>query len=86
MPAPWNKTTFWLIGPRLDLTFTKDLYFTSFVQYNEQIKNLNINTRLQWRFAPASDIYLVYTDNYLPSPFNVKDRALVFKMNYWWNL
>lgn len=86
MPAPWNKTTFWLIGPRADITFTNKLFLTSFVQYNEQIKNLNINTRLQWRFAPASDIFLVYTDNYLPSPWNVKNRAFVFKMNYWWNL
>jgi hypothetical protein len=86
MPAPWNQTTFWLIGPRADITFTNKLFLTSFVQYNEQIKNVNLNTRLQWRFAPASDIYLVYTDNYLPSPWNVKNRAFVFKMNYWWNL
>ena len=84
--APWNKTVFWLVGPRVDITFTNSLYFTSFVQYNEQVNNLNINTRLQWRFKPASDIYLVYTDNYIPSPWNVKNRAFVFKMNYWWNL
>ncbi len=84
--APWNKTVFWLVGPRVDITFTNSLYFTSFVQYNEQINNLNINTRLQWRFKPASDIFLVYTDNYIPSPWNVKNRAFVFKMNYWWNL
>ncbi|MEP7268088.1 MAG: DUF5916 domain-containing protein [Saprospiraceae bacterium] len=86
LPAPWNKSIFWLVGPRVDVTFTNKLFLTSFMQYNEQIKNVNINTRLQWRFAPASDIYLVYTDNYLPSPWNVKNRALVFKMNYWWNL
>lgn len=84
--APWNKTIFWLIGPRVDITFTNSLYLTSFVQYNEQVNNLNINTRLQWRFKPASDIFLVYTDNYIPSPWNVKNRAFVFKMNYWWNL
>ncbi|MEP7323203.1 MAG: DUF5916 domain-containing protein, partial [Saprospiraceae bacterium] len=84
--APWNRTVFWLVGPRVDVTFTNSLYFTSFVQYNQQINNLNINTRLQWRFKPASDIFLVYTDNYIPSPFNVKNRAIVFKMNYWWNL
>lgn len=86
LSAPWNNTTFWLVGPRIDVTFTNSLYFTSFVQYNKQINNLNINTRLQWRFKPASDIFLVYTDNYIPSPFNVKNRAIVFKMNYWWNL
>jgi hypothetical protein len=93
LEAPWNKTRFWLVGPRVDVTFTNSLYFTSFIQYNEQIKNLNINTRLQWRFKPASDIFLVYTDNYFvnpdtffSTPWSVKNRAIVFKMNYWWNL
>ena len=28
------------------------------------IENININSRLQWRFKPMSDVYLVYTDNY----------------------
>jgi hypothetical protein len=85
MPAPWNTTKLWLVSPRIDLTVTNNLYFTTFVQYNNQLKNVNINTRLQWRYKPASDIFLVYTDNYLPAPFSVKNRALVLKITYWWN-
>jgi len=85
MPAPWNTTRLWLVSPRIDLTMTNNLYWTTFVQYNNQLKNVNINTRLQWRYKPASDIFLVYTDNYLPSPFMVKNRALVLKITYWWN-
>ncbi len=38
--------------------------------YNEQVGNLNINTRFQWRLKPASDLFLVYTDNYIPFPIN----------------
>ena len=86
LPQPWGNTTFWLIGPRLDVTFTNKLYFTTFIQYNEQLKNVNLNTRLQWRYKPASDFYLVYTDNYYPAPFPVRNRAFVLKFNYWWNL
>ncbi|MFY0688163.1 MAG: hydrolase [Cyclobacteriaceae bacterium] len=86
LPAPWDVTTFWLVGPRLDVTFTEKMYFTGFLQYNEQINNLNINTRFQWRYAPASDLFIVYTDNYLPEPFGVKNRAIVLKLTYWWNL
>ncbi|MGN6619320.1 MAG: DUF5916 domain-containing protein [Ilyomonas sp.] len=86
LPQPWGNTTFWLIGPRLDVTFTNKLYFTTFIQYNEQLKNVNLNTRLQWRYKPASDFYLVYTDNYYPAPFSVRNRAFVLKFNYWWNL
>lgn len=86
MQSPWNKTTFWLVGPRIEVTFTNTLFFTTFIQYNNQQKNINLNTRFQWRYKPASDLYIVYTDNYFPAPFNVKNRALVLKFNYWWNL
>ena len=96
LPAPWGRTTFWLVGPRFDLTMTNTLYLTTFVQYNEQAKNMNVNARIQWRYKPASDLFIVYTDNYLPTaglpnmetngPFNVKNRALVVKWTYWWNL
>jgi len=93
---PWGHTTFWLVGPRFDVTLTNTLYFTAFVQYNEQQKNLNLNTRVQWRYKPASDVFLVWTDNYLPEYlqpgqnvpglFSVRNRALVLKWTYWWNL
>ena len=85
-PSPGEIRDFLLVGPRIDVTFTNNLYFTAFVQYNEQIKNMNINTRLQWRYKPASDFFLVYTDNYYTNPFAVRTRAVVLKFNYWWNL
>jgi hypothetical protein len=85
LPEPWARTTFWLVGPRLDVTMTNKLFLTAFVQYNEQRKNVNLNTRLQWRYQPASDLFVVYTDNYLPAPFAVRNRALVIKLTYWWN-
>jgi Domain of unknown function (DUF5916)/Carbohydrate family 9 binding domain-like len=86
MPEPLKDAQFWLIGPRMDLTMTNKLFFTTFVQYNEQQKNVNLNTRFQWRYKPASDLFIVYTDNYLPAPFNVKNRSLVLKLTYWWNI
>lgn len=86
LPEPWNTRRFWLVGPRLDVTMTNKLYFTAFAQYNEQQKNVNLNTRLQWRYRPASDLFIVYTDNYFPETFHVRNRALVVKLTYWWNL
>ena len=83
LPSPWNKTTFLLIGPRVDITLTNKIFFTAFGQYNEQSKNVNLNTRFQWRYKPASDLFIVYTDNYLPENFSVKTRALVVKLTYW---
>jgi hypothetical protein len=86
LPEPWGDRTIWLIGPRLDVTMTNKLFFTAFAQYNDQSKNVNLNTRVQWRYRPASDLFIVYTDNYFPQTFNVKNRALVLKLTYWWNL
>jgi len=86
LPQPQRDADLILVGPRIDLTLTKELFWTTFVQYNSQIDNLNINTRIQWRYAPVSDFFLVYTDNYFPGDFLPKQRSLVFKLNYWLNL
>ena len=86
LPEPWGVQHFWLVGPRIDVTMTNTLFFTTYIQYNQQIHNINLNTRLQWRYKPASDLFLVYTDNYVSAPFSVRSRALVVKFNYWWNL
>ncbi|MBV9963300.1 MAG: carbohydrate binding family 9 domain-containing protein [Parafilimonas sp.] len=86
LPQPWGNTHFWLIGPRIDVTFTNTVFFTTYIQYNQQQHNININARFQWRFKPASDLFVVYTDNYYPAPLFAKTRAFVIKLNYWWNL
>ncbi len=91
MPAPYNDADLWLVGPRVDLTLTKSIFFTNFIQYNSQIDNLNINSRFQWRFAPVSDLFVVYTDNYNTENYSdlglqKKNRALIIKMTYWFNL
>ena len=85
LPQPWQNTGFWLVGPKLDVTFTNKLFFSTYVQYNNQAENLNINARFQWRYLPVSDLFLVYTDNYYPDTRMVKNRALVLKITYWFN-
>lgn len=85
MPSPYKSAEFVLIGPRLDFTFTDKLFFTSLVQYNNQINNLNLNLRFQWRFAPVSDLFVVYTENSFPAGYRIKNRGLVVKLSYWFN-
>ncbi|MBX2927597.1 MAG: carbohydrate binding family 9 domain-containing protein [Saprospiraceae bacterium] len=90
LPEPYNSANFWLVGPRAELAFSRSLFFSLFLQYNTQIDNVNINARLQWRFRPVSDLFLVYTDNYFSEGFfaapMAKNRALVLKATYWLNL
>lgn len=85
LPEPYNSAKLLLIGPRLDFTFTDNLFFTSFIQYNNQIDNLNLNLRLQWRFAPVSDLFIVYTENSFPADYRIKNRGLAIKLSYWFN-
>lgn len=86
LPGNYGQEQLFLIGPRIDLTLTDKFFITTYYQYNNLLDNMNLNARLQWRFQPASDLFIVYTENYLPMDFSSKNRALVFKMTYWLNL
>ena len=86
LPNPFPNASIWLIGPKIDLTFNKNLFWSTFIQYSNQQENLGINTRLQWRFAPLSDLFIVYNDNYFPNNFGPKFRSLNLKLTYWINI
>lgn len=83
---PIGEKNLVIIGPRVEVTISKSLFFSTFVQYNTAIDNVNINARLQWRYKPVSDFFIVYTDNYTSDYFYMKNRALVFKWTYWFSL
>ncbi len=82
-PDEYGETTIWAFSPKVEISFNRNLFLTTFLQYNTQADNFNINTRFQWRFAPMSDVFLVYTDNYMVETFGPKNRSLVLKVNYW---
>jgi len=86
LPEEYGETSFILIGPRAEISLRHNLWWTTFLQYNTQAENFNINSRLQWRYKPMSDVFLVYTDNYATTDMRVKTRGIVFKMTYWLNL
>ena len=85
-PEEFGSAQLFLVGPRIELNFSRDLFWTTFLQYNTQNENFNINSRIQWRFKPLSDLFIVYTDNYATDIWGPKNRGLVIKMNYWLNL
>jgi len=85
LPEPYSSANLVLISPKLDITFTDKIFLSTFVQYNNQIDNLNTNIRFQWRFAPVSDLFIVYTENSYTGDFSAKNRGLVVKVSYWFN-
>lgn len=94
LPEPYASADFLLLGPRIEWSFARSLFASAFFQYNTQENNFNVNARLQWRYAPVSDVFLVYTDNSYAERlegtpiriFSPKNKALVLKVVYWLNL
>ena len=85
LPEPYTSTDLVLLGPKLDITFTEKLFFSTYVQYNNQIDNINVNMRFQWRFAPVSDLFIVYTENAYSTGWQTRNRGVVVKLSYWFN-
>ena len=88
-PYPYSSAKFFSLNSKINISFSKDLFLSTYIQYNDQLDNINLNARFQWRFQPLSDIFLVYTDNYYaenPLFMNLKNRSFAFKINYWINI
>ncbi len=86
LPDPYPSADIWLISPRIEITFSKSLFWSTLIQYSNQRDNLGVNSRLQWRFAPLSDLFLVYNDNYYVNEFAPKLRSINLKLSYWLNI
>ncbi|MEO1515491.1 MAG: DUF5916 domain-containing protein [Bacteroidota bacterium] len=69
-----------LFGLRAEIFFSNKLNWTTYIQYNEQIDNFNINSRLQWEYKPLSFVYLVFADNYTED-FRHKNWGISLKVN-----
>lgn len=86
LPAPFSSANLWLISPSFDFTFSKSVFWSTIVQYSNQRDNLGLNSRLQWRFAPLSDLFIVYNDNYFVNNFQPRNRSINLKFTYWLNI
>jgi len=76
-----GKKTFHLTRFTGEVFFNNRLNWTTYLQYNTQSDNFNINSRLQWEYKPLSYVYLVLSDNYNQDIVR-KSWGLAFKMNY----
>ena len=86
LPEPYTSADIWLISPKIDVTFSKSIFWSTLIQYSNQRDNLGLNSRLQWRFAPLSDLFIVYNDNYFVNSFQPKTRSINLKLTYWLNI
>ena len=88
-PDEYGEGTISALLGKMEIGFNVNVLWTTLFQFQDQNEFLGINSRLQWRFAPMSDIFLVYIDNYdvfngaLGRQVQTNNRALVCKVNYW---
>jgi len=90
-PDPYGNAKITALLSKVEIGFSKNLLWTTLFQYVEQSDFMGINSRLQWRFSPMSDLFLVYLDNYdivstmmESRAVRSNNRALVLKVNYWY--
>ena len=86
LEEPWGTNGFWLLGVKSNFTFTRNIFFSNLYQYNEQQKLWNFNSRFQWRYKPASDIFLVFNSSDTRMLTPNRNWNLTLKINYWINL
>ncbi len=82
LPAPYSTGSFNVITPGIRTSLSKSLFIHLIGQYARQFNNVNLNMRLQWRFKPVSDIFLIYAANHTSDTFSQKQRSLTLKINY----
>ena len=52
-----------LIGTRLGVNVSPDLQVNSFVQYDNENRDVGTNTRLRWTFSAVGNLFVVYNHN-----------------------
>lgn len=88
LPNQSEVTHISLASAKSEISFSTKLFWTTFVQYNAQSNFFNINTRFQYRYAPMSDVFIVFTDTYESNLINFlnKNRSVILKVNFWLGL
>lgn len=75
---PWGAFKADVAGLRARYAYSTRLFGSAFVQYNTQSRALVTNARINWRYAPLSDVFLVFTErqNTLTDVRNERSVAL----------
>jgi hypothetical protein len=85
LDLPQASFTATVLRTRATYTVTPRLFVSGIVQYNSTTASRGSNLRLRWEYAPGSDIFVVYTDDFdtmsRPLSTALRSRAFVVKVN-----
>lgn len=82
LPNNYGDVELNLIKLKSLLSFTNTLSLNNTVQYNSQSTNFSVFSRLQWRYSPLSDIFLIYNQNNNTEGFDLRNRSIILKMTH----
>jgi hypothetical protein len=88
----YGEDQFNRLAIKAEFFLSKKLFFTNFIQYLDQQNRFTFNSKLQWNFAPLSDVFLVFVDDYNTSRFRfgaqnqARNYSIALKLNYWLDL
>jgi hypothetical protein len=82
---PQRSFTATVVRTRATYTVTPRMFVSAIAQYNSTTASRGSNLRLRWEYAPGSELFVVYTDDYdtlpRPSATGLRNRAFVVKVN-----
>jgi uncharacterized protein DUF5916 len=74
---------------RVQLNVSADLQVTSFVQYDNESRNVGTNTRLRWTYNPLGELFVVFNHNLrrsITDRFTFDSNQLLVKLQYAYRL
>jgi hypothetical protein len=78
-----------VVNFRVSHSFSPDIYWKGFFQYNDDRRTSNFNLLFWYVYRPGSDLYIVYNNGWdterpgQPRGFHVRDQRLAVKLTYW---
>ena len=82
---PEGHFTATVVRTRATYTMTPRMFVSGIVQRTSSGASIGSNVRLRWEYAPGSELFVVYTDDYdteaRPNVSPLRNRAFVVKIN-----
>ena len=82
---PQASFTATVVRTRATYTVTPRMFVSGIIQFNSTTASRGSNLRLRWEYAPGSELFVVYTDDYDTEsravPTALRNRAFVVKVN-----
>jgi hypothetical protein len=82
---PQDSFTATVLRTRATYTVTPRMFVSGIMQYNSTTTSIGSNLRLRWEYAPGSELFVVYTDDYdtesRVESAALRNRAFVVKVN-----